>query len=802
MNFIKKLIGSCSILLVALFTLAVFMRILEFAVVIKIHYLEDMWASFFNSLAVDLKVSALLALIFGLLRVLLANKKWLSILLVWVPLSVLLMVHLGLVFYFTTVLEPLDNALFKHSLSEMSYVLKEFGEFRAVYLLILLLPLVLWGATRLTLKGDENFRSFHKTIQVFFGLSFLFLCIQPALTLNRGDFDNFKNYYLVSNKSVYLFSSVTKSKGIKSNISPKEAINLFHENHDKEFVSDEYPLLRLKEDGSVLSPYFKKDSTPPNIVFVVVESLSASFSGDNARLSFTPFLDSLSSKSLTFESFLSNGERTFSVLPSSQASLPHGRNGFTQTGLKMPRFESVPQKLIERGYETAFFYGGYAHYSFYDTFMEMQGVDKIYERSEYNYEGTGKVLSEDDIPFGVDDGEMFQSALGALDSLGENQPYCHTYLTLTMHYPFRFGDQKRFLKETNQRIQNSRLDKKEKEIYGKYDYILSSILYTDRSLQNFFEKYKERPEFENTIFLIYGDHRISGLPFSNDLDVYHVPMIIYSPLIENTQKFPAVNSHLDVPPSLMALLESNYGMQVPDSTHWIGSQFDTSSVFQSNRRFGMMLNNRNMEEYVYDNYFYSFDKLFKMEPGLELVKTEDDSLKKHIQSMMRNDQLVGEFAINNNRITRPDPLAIERHQVLVDQPSSESNDSFGKNTEFESLMNYVLSQDFEEIQLTVDLSWDTEITEEIASKMPLLVVVVKKENGEPLWSGYNIQDLMMSESGAGEKRIMLEELVRSSRHLKLESGDEVSVYFWNQQMPDKEFIYKKHTVKLMGIPKD
>ena len=209
-----------------------------------------------------------------------------------------------------------------------------------------------------------------------------------------------------------------------------------------------------------------------------------------------------------------------------------------------------------------------------------------------------------------------------------------------------------------------------------------------------------------------------------------------------------------------------------------------------------------MEQYVYDNYFYSFDKLFKMEPGLELVKTEDDSLKKHIQSMMRNDQLVGEFAINNNRITRPDPLAIERHQVLVDQPSSESNDSFGKNTEFESLMNYVLSQDFEEIQLTVDLSWDTEITEEIASKMPLLVVVVKKENGEPLWSGYNIQDLMMSESGAGEKRIMLEELVRSSRHLKLESGDEVSVYFWNQQMPDKEFIYKKHTVKLMGIPKD
>ena len=800
MGFAKKLAGSISVFFIDFFALLVMMRVLEFLVVGRSHHLEGMWMSFFESLLIDLKVALALALVFGLFNFLLRKWKVVQIIIVWVPLSILVMVHLGLIFYFTTVLEPLDKALLQHSFTEMKYVLREFGDFEPVYLLILLGPILLLGMYRLARRIHETNHNFRVFALSFTGLSLLILCVQPSLTVERGDYKNFKNYYLVSNKSVYFLNSVTKTDQVPE-ISPGAAIEFYQKNHRKDFVSENYPLLRKKDEGSVLAPYFKQDSTPPNFVFIIVESLSARFSGEKAKLSFTPFLDSLSGSGLFFESFLSNGERTFSVLPSTLASLPHGKGGFTNSGLKMPRHESIPKHLIERGYSSAFFYGGYAHYSFYDTFMEMQGIDKIYERSEYNYEGTGKVLSEDDIPFGVDDGEMFQSAIGALDSIGDKQPYLHTYLTLSMHYPFKFGNQEYFVDEARKLVNKSNLPESEKEIYKKYDYVLSSMLYTDNSLQAFFEDYRKRPEFENTIFLIYGDHRISGLPFASDLDVYHVPLLIYSPLLKGAQKFPAVNSHLDIPPSILALLESNYGMELPDTTHWIGSQFDTSSVFQSKRRFGMMLNNRNIEQYIFDDYFYSFGNLYEMQPGFQLSKTENDSLAGHIKSMIENDQIVGEFAIKNNRITQPDSKQMKSFEVLTERGVSDSKISFGSDTEYEKLLSHEFSDSYDEIQLTLNLPWFTSVSPKNTEQMPLLVISLKKKKGEPLWSGYKIEDLLVNDSERGEQVIMIEELIRSNRHLKIEPGDELSVYFWNNKKPDKTFTYQRDKVRLMGVPK-
>jgi len=45
---------------------------------------------------------------------------------------------------------------------------------------------------------------------------------------------------------------------------------------------------------------------------------------------FTPYLDSLTTKSLYWENFLSNTGRTFGVLPSLLGSLPFGKSGFME----------------------------------------------------------------------------------------------------------------------------------------------------------------------------------------------------------------------------------------------------------------------------------------------------------------------------------------------------------------------------------------------------------------------------------------------------------------------------------------
>jgi phosphoglycerol transferase MdoB-like AlkP superfamily enzyme len=88
-----------------------------------------------------------------------------------------------------------------------------------------------------------------------------------------------------------------------------------------------YPFQHLSDSTKdVLSPFFTQTSTPPNIVLILVEGLGRAFTNKGAYLgNFTPFIDSLSEKSLYWENFLSEGGRTFAVLPSILGSLPFAR---------------------------------------------------------------------------------------------------------------------------------------------------------------------------------------------------------------------------------------------------------------------------------------------------------------------------------------------------------------------------------------------------------------------------------------------------------------------------------------------
>ena len=86
----------------------------------------------------------------------------------------------------------------------------------------------------------------------------------------------------------------------------KKSINDFHSLYpEKKFISSEYPLLHTNTSKDLLSDYFDFNTSPPNIVFIIMESLSRSYSGKNAYLgSMTPFLDSLSNHGIYFENFI------------------------------------------------------------------------------------------------------------------------------------------------------------------------------------------------------------------------------------------------------------------------------------------------------------------------------------------------------------------------------------------------------------------------------------------------------------------------------------------------------------------
>ncbi len=64
----------------------------------------------------------------------------------------------------------------------------------------------------------------------------------------------------------------------------------------------------------------------------------------------------------------------------------------------------------------------------------------------------------------------------------------------------------------------------------------ASILFADDAIKGFINSYTKRADFNNTIFLITGDHRMPEIPMVSKIDRYHVPLLIYSPLLKRNSK--------------------------------------------------------------------------------------------------------------------------------------------------------------------------------------------------------------------------------------------------------------------------
>lgn len=70
---------------------------------------------------------------------------------------------------------------------------------------------------------------------------------------------------------------------------------------------------------------------------------------------------------------------------------------------------------------------------------------------------------------------------------------------------------------------------------------------------------------------------------NSPLGIYHVPLIIYSPLIKEHAIFKGVSTHLDIAPSLIALLQGNFGLQFSEQKQWLGQGLDTCKSFRCDR---------------------------------------------------------------------------------------------------------------------------------------------------------------------------------------------------------------------------
>lgn len=301
-----------------------------------------------------------------------------------------------------------------------------------------------------------------------------------------------------------------------------------------------------------------------NVVILILESFGKEFIGYyNQGKTYTPFLDSLLTESMTFDAGFANGKKSIEAVPSIFASIPSLQDSpYISSPYNSNRIVGLPELLRQHGYESAFFHGATNGSMRFDAFADYIGFDHYFGRKEYGND------AHFDKTWGISDEYFNPWTARKLSTL--KQPFLATLFTISSHHPFYIPEHR-----------------KKEVIYGPQP-LCASISYGDLSLRLFFEEAKKQAWYNNTVFIICADHTPgTETDFYNlRTQLYQIPFAIYHP----GGKLPKGKSEqliqqIDIYPTILDLLNINTGF------YSFGN-----SVYDKTDRFSV--------SYLEGNYFY------------------------------------------------------------------------------------------------------------------------------------------------------------------------------------------------------
>lgn len=391
------------------------------------------------------------------------------------------------------------------------------------------------------------------------------------------------------------------------------------------------------------------------MVFIIVEGLGKAYSGEEAYLgSFTPFLDSLSEHSLYWKNGLSTTGRTFGVLTGIFGSLPFAQKGFMEQAPEFPLHLSLFSILKQNGYFTNYHIGADKNFDNVGSFLEYQKVDRVLDMSSFDADFE-ETPSKSGFSWGYPDKAMFENGMRKIPR-DISQPQLSVFQTQTSHDPFLIPEEQKYFDLFESYISNTlKATPVQAGNYRKYQSMYASILYVDEAIKEFFEEYKKMPKYENTIFIITGDHRLPEIPLATTMDRFHVPIMVFSEKIQRPKRMHGITSHFEITPTLLGYLKSHYDLNLPSLTAWKGYVMDTSAVFQSNITNPLMRNKNQLIDYLSNEYVLSDNQLYRLYDNMDMEPITDIRLKEKLSREFESYRNSNRYATENNRIL-PDSL--------------------------------------------------------------------------------------------------------------------------------------------------
>tara|TARA_R110001599_G_C12277316_1_gene663120 strand:+ start:42745 stop:43860 length:1116 start_codon:yes stop_codon:yes gene_type:complete len=272
----------------------------------------------------------------------------------------------------------------------------------------------------------------------------------------------------------------------------------------------------------------------------MMESFSGAFTGALSHdQGITPEFDKLAVRGLLFDHFFSNGTHTHQGMFASVACFPNlpGHEYLMQQTEGQHYFSGLPALLKPMGFSDIYVYNGLFAWDNQEGFFRNQAMTRFIGRDSY----VKPVFM--DPTWGVSDEDMFNRALEELNRLPVGAPFFAILQTLSNHTPYALPETLAFEPVSG---------------FGRLDEHLTAQRYSDWALGQFFDRASLEPWFDQTLFVIVGDHGFGLDRQLSDIDLlrFHVPLLLLGPGIQSTygNRIHTIGTQVDIVPTVVSLL--------------------------------------------------------------------------------------------------------------------------------------------------------------------------------------------------------------------------------------------------------
>ena len=418
--------------------------------------------------------------------------------------------------------------------------------------LVIAFVLLLWGVWKLYVKTGlewKRLRPWPYALTVFLSLAAFAPFVVAGI---RGGFTTAVRPITISNANQYV------NRPIEAALVLNTPFSLYRTIGKAVFVVPDY-YQNEQEMEAIYSPVHtglsgisgeSRDTIAPgfikkNVVVLIVESFGREYIGalnktlENGQYrGYTPYVDSLIAKSVTFSHTYCNGRKSIDGMPSILSSIPMFVEPFFLTPASMNHVSGIASILAAEGYQTAFFHGAQRGSMGFQAFSRATGFQDYYGREDYDADTRFGGDEDFDGMWAIWDEPFLQYYATKMSEMKE--PFMTAVFTASSHHPYVIPE-------------------KYKAQYPEEGIIIHKcIRYTDMAIGKFFEKASREPWFNNTIFVLTSDHtNLSDHEFyQTDIGGFCSPIIIYEP--GNMERLPEMQDkiaqQIDILPTVMGML--------------------------------------------------------------------------------------------------------------------------------------------------------------------------------------------------------------------------------------------------------